>query len=398
MIPCSNFYKVTQIFEVKVRVVAELQAQVAVGRQSYEALRKKARQRRAFRSDVAGFLYLAPFMLLYLIFSVYPVALGLWSGFLNRDLLVADRTEFVGFDNYIKIFGFSEPVWDASHSLPWRILGLLTLFVVFFAWRNQKISGGFAAGLSLVIAILFGILLGFRAGDGGRLFDPLFWGALDNTAYFTVLSTPLIVAVGLVLALALNRPGRWTGLLRILFFAPYVLSVSVLTLIWMYLLNPSLGLVGELFELLGFEPVAWLTSTVLAMPAIVVATLWWTVGFNVVLYLAGLQNIDSNLYDAASIDGAGKFARFWYVTLPGLSRTTFVVVVLQVISSFQLFGQVNIMTGGGPDGTTRTLILRIYEAGFRDFQLGYASAISMILFVILVLVSIAQFGFLRGKK
>ncbi len=364
----------------------------------YESVRKKNKEKRARREDFSGHLFIAPFMILYLIFSLYPIALGTWTGFFKRDLLVADRTEFVGFDNYVKMFWGSEIVWDPSHLLVWRIVGLLLIVFIFLAWRKRQLSTGFATGCSFVLVILFGVLLGFRLGDEGKLNDGQFWTALGNTLYFTLISTPLIIALGLAIALALNRDGKWAGVLRVVFFAPYVLSVSVLTLIWLYLLNPNLGLVADFFEFLGFQPVAFLSSTALAMPAIAVATVWWTVGFNIVLYLAGLQNIDSNLYSAAALDGAGMFAKFWHVTLPGLRRTTFLVTILQVISSFQLFGQVQVMTTGGPDGSTRTLILRIYDAGFRDFQLGYASAVSMVVFLFLVAISVAQLGFLRERK
>jgi multiple sugar transport system permease protein len=257
------------------------------------------------------------------------------------------------------------------------------------------LEGSIYAGL---IVIIFAGFMGLAPGEGGRWNDSLFWLSFGNTVLFVVLSTPLIVGIGLLLAMALNRPGRWTGVLRTIFFAPYVLSVSVLTLIWAFLLNPQLGLIGELFRNLGLDPISWLTSPTLAMPAIVVATLWWTVGFNVVLYLAGLQDIDKNLYEAASIDGAGYLQRFRDITWPGLRRTTLLVMVLQIIASFQIFGQVFIMTRGGPNGATRVSIQHIYESAFRDFNLGYASAMSVFLFVVMIAFSVLQFRFSREES
>jgi len=242
------------------------------------------------------------------------------------------------------------------------------------------------------------LLMGFHPGLDGRWNDSQFWLSFGNTVLFVALSTPLIVGFGLLLALALHRPGKWVGVLRTLFFAPYVLSVSVLTLIWAFMLNPQLGLVGELFRAIGLEPVSFLTNPTLAMPAIVITTLWWTVGFNVVLFLAGLQDIDKNLYEAANLDGAGAVKSFTNITVPGLQRTTLLVVVLQVIASFQIFGQVFIMTRGGPNGATRVSIQHIYESGFRDLELGYASAMSVFLFLVMVAFSAIQFRLLRSEK
>jgi multiple sugar transport system permease protein len=164
-------------------------------------------------------------------------------------------------------------------------------------------------------------------------------------------------------------------------------------LIWGFLLNPQSGILAAFLSYFGIEPIPWLTSPQLAMPAIVVTTLWWTMGFNMVLFLAGLQDIDPSLYEAATLDGAGTWAQFRHITIPGLERTILLVAILQVIASFQIFGQVFIMTRGGPGGTTRVLIQYIYESGFRDFQLGYAAAMSLFLFVVMLLVSYFQFRF-----
>jgi multiple sugar transport system permease protein len=183
-----------------------------------------------------------------------------------------------------------------------------------------------------------------------------------------------------------------------MFFCPYVLSVAVMTLIWGFLFNPDQGLIGEAFRLFGAEALAWLTNPNLAMHAIVIATLWWTVGFNMVLFVAGLQDIDPALYEAARIDGAGPLSRFIKITLPSLERTIALVAILQIIASFQIFGQVYIMTRGGPGGTTRVLIQYIYESGFRDFRLGYASAMSIVLFVVMFAVSFLQLRFSKGQE
>lgn len=350
------------------------------------------------KKDLAGLGFIIPFLLIYLVFLVWPILQAIGLGFFKIDLLVITDRTFIGLENYFRMFWGENMQWTTANMWDWRLAGLLLLIPVVSAIRKKSLSlteGLIYAGL--IVAIFVGVM-GLAPGEGGRWNDSLFWLSFGNTVLFVVLSTPLIVGIGLLLAMALNRPGRWTGVLRTIFFAPYVLSVSVLTLIWAFLLNPQLGLIGELFRSLGLEPISWLTSPTLAMPAIVIATLWWTVGFNVVLYLAGLQDIDKSLYEAASIDGAGYFQRFRDITWPGLRRTTLLVMVLQIIASFQIFGQVFIMTRGGPNGATRVSIQHIYESAFRDFNLGYASAMSVFLFVVMIAFSVLQFRFSREES
>ena len=214
---------------------------------------------------------------------------------------------------------------------------------------------------------------------------------------FTVFSTPLLVALGLVMAMAVNRPTRFAAVYRTAFFLPYVLPVSVVTLIWIYLLNPDRGLVAWLTESLGLGVLDYLNDPRTALAAVIITTTWWVVGFNLVLFLAGLQDIDPSLYEAASLDGAGRWATFIHITLPGLRRVTVLVLVAQVIASFQIFGQVYLMTGGGPGTSSLVLIQHIYETGIRDASLGYASAMSLMLLAIMLLVSLAQIRLLEDK-
>lgn len=354
--------------------------------------------RRVAKADTrAAWGFLAPFLLVYFAFLLYPILQAIFLGFFDVDLLVIDNQEFVGVDNYVRMFWGTEMVWSLSNMLDWRLAGLLLLIPIFLWVRSGRLGKVEGALLAATTVLIFGFLMGFHPGVNGRWNDSQFWLSFGNTVLFVLLSTPIIVGGGLLLALALNRKGRMIGLLRTLFFAPYVLSVSVLTLIWAFLLNPQLGLVGELFRFLGIDPISWLTSPDWAMPAIVITTLWWTVGFNVVLFLAGLQDIDGSLYEAAELDGASAFQRFRHITVPGLERTTLLVVVLQIIASFQIFGQVFIMTRGGPGGATRVSVQHIYESGFRDLELGYASAMSVFLFVVMVLFSALQFRLVRER-
>lgn len=220
--------------------------------------------------------------------------------------------------------------------------------------------------------------------------DDTFWISVGNTLQFVFLSTIPLVSLGLLIAVALNRPLPLMGVFRTVFFSSYVLSISVVTLIWFMLLNPNRGILASFFQFLGLEPIAWLNDVNLAMPAIVVTSVWWTMGFNVVLFLAGLQDIPRAIYEAAEIDGASVMARFFQITLPMLRRTIVLVIILQIIASFQIFGQVFLMTRGGPSGTTRVLVQHIYERGFRGFELGYGSAMSMFLFAVMLTISLVQ--------
>ncbi len=348
--------------------------------------------------ELGGLGFLLPFLAAYALFMLYPVFQAAVMSFFDWDFLDITRREWIGLSNYRRMFWGTEMTWTAGRMLPLRLIGLALLIPVVLAWRRGAVSRVAAISLGVGIVVLFGAVLGIHPGEGGRWYDSQFWLSFGNTLLFVVMSTPLIVGVGLALALAVNRPSRITGLLRAMFFAPYVLSVAVLTLIWAFMLNPSLGLVGVVGDWFGAQPINVLNSTTWAMPAIVVATMWWTVGFNLVLFLAGLQDIDRQQYEAASIDGAGPWQTFRHITIPGLRPTIRLVVVLQVIYSFQIFGQVFIMTRGGPDGATRVLIQHVFERGFRDFQLGYASAMSIFLFFVIIVVSVIQFLFLRGGE
>jgi multiple sugar transport system permease protein len=220
--------------------------------------------------------------------------------------------------------------------------------------------------------------------------DDLFWTSTWHTLQFVLISTPILLLLGLALAVALNRRLPGMNVFRTMFFAPYVLSISVITLIWFMLLNPNRGILASFLSYFGVEPIAWLTTPGLAMIGIIAATVWWTLGFNIVLILAGLQDIPNEVYEAAKIDGANGWTLFWRFTVPLLQRTLLLVAILQVIASFQIFGQVFLMTGGGPANSTRVLVQHIYEQGFRSFRLGYASAMSMFLFAVMLLISLIQ--------
>lgn len=225
---------------------------------------------------------------------------------------------------------------------------------------------------------------------GELLRDRHFWTAFLHTAEFMLMAVPLITTVGLGLALALNGPLRSFGVMRSIIFLSGAFSVSVLTLIWLMVLNPARGLVGQAMQAVGLTPIDILADRRLAMPTLVLVTMWWSAGFPMALFLAALQQVPRELYEAAELDGAGRWRMFRSITLPGIQRTLWFVIMVEIILQVQVFGQVLLITKGGPANSTRVLVQYLYETGFRDWQVGYASAVGMVLFGIMVLASQAQ--------
>jgi multiple sugar transport system permease protein len=230
------------------------------------------------------------------------------------------------------------------------------------------------------------------------LHDPDFWAALWHSVEFTIITTPPLVVFGLALALLANRamPGR--SLFRMAIFAPFVLPVTVVTLVWGWLYQPSFGLINGYLAQLHLPTFAWLTDTRTAMPAVAITTIWWTIGFNFLLYLAGLQAIPREYYEASAVDGATGWDQLWHVTIPLLKRTTVIVLILQLLASLKVFGQIYAMTGGGPDFSTRSEVEYVYEQGFTAYHLGYAAAMSFLFFIVLLAVSAFQFGLFARRR
>jgi multiple sugar transport system permease protein len=220
--------------------------------------------------------------------------------------------------------------------------------------------------------------------------DPAVLGALRNTLAFILGYLPAVVVLALGLALLLNRKLRGRTFFRAVYFVPVVTSWVAVSLIWKWLLNPQYGLVNFALGLIGIDGPGWLFDPNWAMAGIVITTVWKDIGFVTVIYLAGLQDIPEHLYEAASLDGATPWQRFWQITFPMLMPTTFFVTTISLISSFQVFDQVYVMTGGGPAGATSVMVELIYKNAFSYFQMGYASTISWILFAIIFAVTVAQ--------
>lgn len=286
----------------------------------------------SYKNYLAALVFLAPFMILYLIFWIYPILKGFISS-LFAGTLGAEKT-FVGVDNYEYMMS-----------------------------------------------------------------DEKFWSSLWNTLYFIVISTPSIVILGLGMALLVNMKLKGTTMLRTVYFMPYMLSVSVVGSIWVFILQSRTGLIAETLNSMGMTmEISWFGSWGMGWISILISTLWWTAGFNMILFLAGLQEIPDDLYEAADIDGANRWAKFRYITMPSLKGVTALVILLQTIASFKLFGQTWLITKGGPGSSTTPLVHYIYQIAFRQWDTGYASAVSFILFLIIAMISLAQFKLLMGKK
>ncbi|MEJ3654352.1 sugar ABC transporter permease [Actinomycetes bacterium KLBMP 9759] len=225
--------------------------------------------------------------------------------------------------------------------------------------------------------------------------DPTFWAALVNTAYFTLVSVPLTIVVSLALALLLNQGLRRVAAFRSLLLLPYATITVAVAFVWIWLYIPHGGMVDTVLGWIGVDGPAWLVSDTWAMPALIVMSVWKSFGFGMVVFLAGLQAIPHQLYEAARIDGATAWHAFRNVTLPMLSPAMFFVVVTSIIGSFQVFDQALIMTDGGPGTRTTTLVMYIYRTGFENYDQGYAAAQSLILFAFIVVITAAQFRLQR---
>jgi multiple sugar transport system permease protein len=284
------------------------------------------------------YLFLAPYLVIFGLFGLLPILLGIWISLHQWDFQLPNRP-FIGLDNYKDLF--------SSDS------------VVFGDW----------------------------------------WQSVKATLIFTVLSVPLLVVIPLGLALLLNRsfPGR--TFFRALYFAPFVLGVAVIGLLWRFLLDANLGLVNQLAGAVGLpSDTPWVTDLPWGWISLVGVTVWWTAGFNAVIYLAGLQDIPQELYEAARVDGANAWDRFRHVTIPGLRPVLLFIITTTILASANVFGQAFLITQGAPGTETRPVVWFIVNEGLRDNDLGRAAAMSVVFALMLAVVSIANFRLFRYRE
>lgn len=225
--------------------------------------------------------------------------------------------------------------------------------------------------------------------------DGQFWRSLYNTLVYTVGTVPTSIALGLLVAVGLNRklPGR--ALLRSLFFVPVIISLVAVALIASWMFNDNYGVINAALGALGFEGIPWLSSPVWAMPSLVITTLWIRIGFCMVIYLASLQSIPVELYHAAQVDGATSWKQFRHITWPLLGPTTFLLLILNVIYSLHVFDLIYVMTGGGPGSATTVLVQYIYQMAFQESEMGYASAVGVVLYAMLLAFTVFQWRVTR---
>lgn len=228
--------------------------------------------------------------------------------------------------------------------------------------------------------------------------DPLFWRSLRNTFYFVALTVVPNTAVGLMFALMVIRLKRLRSIVLAAFFLPFMLPVSVVTLVWQWMLDSRFGVVQPIFQFFLERNLAVFRDPSWAMPMVALITVWWTVGFNMLLFIAGLQGISKEYYEAASLDGATTMQIFRYITWPLLWPITALVLTLQLIAQLKIFDQVYLLTGGGPFNSTIVMLQFVYREAFQQFRGGYASAVSIVLFLIIMVVSVAQYRLLRTGR
>ncbi|WP_456297204.1 sugar ABC transporter permease [Vibrio sp. AK197] len=262
----------------------------------------------------------------------------------------------------------------------------------------------------IAIPLVWGIHLSFQKvdlfGPGQfvglsnyeRLFsNKIFLQTVWNTCYFVLFTVPILVVIGLLLALALNQQTRTANVLRGIFFASTILSVTVVTLIWRIIFIPNDGFMAMVFRWFNLEPIPFLSSPDWSLHSIGIATIWWCLGLPMILFTAALQQIPKELYEAAQLDNASKWTTFRRITLPSITRTIILVTIIEIVMQFQLFGQALLMTNGGPNNSSRSIVMFIYDAGFRRWDIGMAAAASQILFVIILIAALAQFAMSRKK-
>lgn len=288
---------------------------------------KSSMKTRQRRATMTALLFILPFFILFTIFTIYPVVQGVWVS-LNKWSLMG-RQKFIGIENYVDMFN-----------------------------------------------------------------DGKFWDSLKHTFMFTIICAPLITVISMIFALLANRPVKYKKFLRIAYYVPGVLSVSVGSYIAQYTFAPYRGLVNGILTSMGLvtastEPL-WLDEPMLAWAVIIIMTIWWTCGFPMLLYLSALQDISPEIKEAASVDGATETQKLWHLTLPLLRPTVFLVLLLQVIACFKVFGQIKMITNGGPANATRSLIMYIYQIAFDKNKLGYAAAMSYALFIIIAVCVLIQ--------
>lgn len=286
------------------------------------------------------YLFILPHLILFIVMIGWPFFYGIWISFLDADAFTGAAAPFVGLENYNDLF------------------------------------------------------------DPSSRHSERFWQTLWNTVIFVILSVPALIGVALALAALLNAKFRARNFFRAIYFAPWTLGVAVVGLLWFWIFQSNGGLINDMLLGLGLSPPGWLNSQPWAWLTILIATVWWTIGFNTIILLAGMQAISLDLYEAASIDGASAWQQFRNITIPSLRPILLLVITLQIIASFNLVGQPQIITGGNPPtAQTTPVLLHLYNTGFRSpFDIGLAAAMAVIVALVMIVVSVINFRFFSSER
>lgn len=291
-----------------------------------------------WKSAFTSSLFVLPYLIFFTIFLLVPIVYGIWISLHNWDLL-SPTHEFVGLKNYLKIF------------------------------------------------------------NPDSYLNSLFFDGLLNTFQFVIYSVPLLVIVGLSLALLVNSlPNKIRGIFRTTYFLSYSVSVSVVAIIWLWLLDTNSGLINQYLMKLGFQGIPWLTDMPWAWISLVMATIWWTIGFNMVILINALNDVSEELYEASALDGANRWQRLIHVTLPSIRPVMLFVLITSTIASFNVYGQPYLMTRGGPGESTKVLLMNIVDEAFEQRQLGTSAAMSLLMALIMIIISVVQFKLSKEKE
>jgi multiple sugar transport system permease protein len=285
-----------------------------------------------------SFLFMVPYLIAFVLFMLWPLLYGIYISF-HKWELISKNHPFIGLGNYLEIFNSETRAYT------------------------------------------------------------LFWEGLGNTLEFVMYSVPFLVLIGLGLALLVQAlPGKLQSFFRSIYFFPMSISVAVVAVLWLWMLDTNGGLINYYLTSIGLPRIGWLSELPWAWVSIVVATIWWTVGFNMIIFQTALQEVPTSLYEAAEIDGANAWHSFIHITLPSIQNVTIFVVITSTLASFNIFGQPFLMTRGGPGRDTSVLLMNIYDRAFDQLYMGSASAMAIMLSLIMISVSVVQFRIMKSKK
>ena len=353
------------------------------------------------RSNLGPALILGgPAFLLLLVFLIGPFFMGVWFSFTDERLVSPVPAQFIGAKNYSQLLQVSiltlDPLVDPTTKQPARDKNghLLYPSLRTFIQDKQKYPQYFQLEqwLSVNLGNQRYVVLAH---------DPTFLHSIFNNIFFALVVIPLQTGLGLLLALLVNQKLKGRNFFRTIYFSPVVTSMVVISIVWTFLYDKNVGLMNQMLKTVSFGafgPVDWLGNPSTAMLAIIIMSVWQGVGLQMILFLAGLQEIPEQLFEAASIDGANGWQQFLNVTVPGLRNVTVFILISITIAAFQLFTQVFVMTQGGPNGATSTVMFDIVQQGFTEQNIGYASAMSVLFFLFIIAIALVQRYATREQK